>query len=217
MIVNKAVIVVGLTASLVTGVAPSHATVPSWSSEHLLASSQVDSLNDERLIDEASQRILDGFMILDRSIVRDATGKWSIDMTQLESYDVVTGDIHDVEQLVYTLNLAESRDKPLYRDRSWTSFGLCVVAGVTGIQVKEISGYVAWKEFGTYVHKKDWNKALNILKAGVRTYLAKHGAKAAGRAALKQIINASGVGFAAQAAAAAATCAVIEGWRWFWK
>ena len=176
-----------------------------------------EDVTDAELIDQASEAILEGFKILDSAIKEEADGKYYLDEQVLEQYSVSPGEIEDAHLFVRYMNAIKDESKPLYRERSWISFGLCVVGGFTGVQVNEIREYVNWKTFGGFVKEKNWGQALNILKSGVRRYMVKHGAKAAGRVALKQIINASGVGFAAQAGVAAIGCAALEGWRWFWK
>ena len=52
-----------------------------------------------------------------------------------------------------------------------------------------------------------WANALSLLKSGINTYLRRHGMRAGAKFTLKQILNASGVGFAAQAGASAIGCA----------
>ena len=48
---------------------------------------------------------------------------------------------------------------------------------------------------------------LSLLKSGINTYLRRDGMRAGAKFALKQILNASGVGFAAQAGASVIDCA----------
>lgn len=91
--------------------------------------------------------------------------------------------------------------------RSWQSFEFCVIVRFTGIQVKEITSYVPWKDFGNAIQEKMWTNALSLLKSGINTYLRRHGMRAGAKFTLKQILNASGVGFAAQAGASAIGCA----------
>lgn len=160
---------------------------------------------------------MEGFKILDMAIKLDESDIWFLDKEILKWFSVSEIEIQQSELLVRQMNVVSNTSRPLPKSCSWTNFGLCVVSGFTGIQVNEIRSYVNWNSFGYHVKSKNWSAALNVLKSGVRTYMARHGAKAAGRVALKQIINASGVGFAAQAGAFVIGCAALQGWRWFWK
>ena len=78
--------------------------------------------------------------------------------------------------------------------RSWQSFEFCVIVRFTGIQVKEITSYVPWKDFGNAIQEKRWANMLSLLKSGINTYLRRDGMRAGAKFALKQILNASGVG-----------------------
>ncbi|WP_353066971.1 hypothetical protein [Arcanobacterium hippocoleae] len=190
-------------------------SAPVSSDSRLVVSDQ-----DQILIDEVAEHLLEGFKELDQYIDSDFDGTYVVNHERVQNSGINSHDAGAIQNLVSTLN--SQRGTQLYQPspystRSWSSFGLCVVGGVTGVQVKEISSYVAWKEFGTAIKAKDWGTALNFLKAGVTRYMERHGAKAGAKVALKQILNASGVGFAAQAAVAAVGCAALEGWRWWWS
>lgn len=174
-------------------------------------------MTDDDLVDQASEVILEGFKVLDLAIKKDADGKYYLDEQVLKQHGASSSEIEDARLFVRYMDAIEDESKTLHRERSWVSFGLCVVAGFTGVQVNEIREYVEWKSFGQHVKERRWRRALSVLKTGVREYMVKHGAKAAGRVALRQIINASGVGFAAQAGVAVIGCGALEGWRWFWR
>lgn len=181
-------------------------------------STSVVSSQDQILIDEVAEHLLEGFKELDQYIVSDFEGVYAVDYELMQNNGINPRDAASIQNLVDILNSqpsAKLNEPSIYSTRSWSSFGLCVVAGVTGVQVKEISSYVAWKEFGTAIKAKNWGTALNYLKSGVTRYMEKHGAKAGAKVALKQILNSSGVGFAAQAAVATVGCAALEGWRWW--
>ncbi|WP_165216184.1 hypothetical protein [Schaalia sp. ZJ1691] len=184
------------------------------------SSSFVPAVNsqDQILVDEVAEHLLKGFHELDQYIISDAGGMYAIDFELLRMNGVNLRDSNSIQNLVNLLNSQRNvglNESSSISVRSWSSFGLCVVGGITGMQLKEISSYVAWKEFGTAIKAKDWGTALNFLKSGVARYMAKHGAKAGAKVALKQILNVSGVGFATQAAVAAVGCAALEGWRWW--
>ena len=178
----------------------------------------MENSQDEILIDGVAEHLLKGFQELDQYISLNSERVYVVDYERLYGNSVDLRDVALIQDLVSILNSqydTELDQSSPYSTRSWTSFGLCVVGGVTGVQVKEISSYVSWKEFGTAIKSKDWGSALNLLKSGISRYMEKHGAKVGAKVALKQILNSSGVGFAAQAGVAAIGCAAIEGWRWW--
>ncbi|EEJ54612.1 hypothetical protein HMPREF0577_0414, partial [Mobiluncus mulieris ATCC 35243] len=168
-------------------------------------------MSDAQIINHVSNRILEGFEILDTVILEDSNGKFYVDKTRVSNFELSVQDEEAVDYLVRSLNQSINNR---YAARSWQSFGMCVVSGFTGIQLTEIATYVNWKSFGFLLKSQDWGGALNLLKGAVSRYLVKHGAEAGAKFALKQILNSSGVGFAAVAAASAVTCAALEGWRW---
>lgn len=168
-------------------------------------------MSDIDIINQVSNKILEGFQILDAVILEDVSGKFYVNKTRMSNFELSAQDEDAVNYLVRSLN---QNTHNRYAVRSWQSFGMCVVSGFTGIQLTEIATYVKWKSFGYLLENKDWGGALNLLKGAVSRYLAKHGAEAGAKFALKQILNSSGVGFAAVAAASAVTCAALEGWRW---
>lgn len=171
----------------------------------------VYEMSDAQIINHVSNRILEGFEILDTVILEDSNGKFYVDKTRVSNFELSVQDEEAVDYLVRSLNHSINNR---YAARSWQSFGMCVVSGFTGIQLTEIATYVNWKSFGFLLKSQDWGGALNLLKGAVSRYLVKHGAEAGAKFALKQILNSSGVGFAAVAAASAVTCAALEGWRW---
>ena len=171
----------------------------------------VYEMSDAQIINHVSNRILEGFEILDTVILEDSNGKFYVDKTRVSNFELSVQDEEAVDYLVRSLNQSINNR---YAARSWQSFGMCVVSGFTGIQLTEIATYVNWKSFGFLLKSQDWGGALNLLKGAVSRYLVKHGAEAGAKFALKQILNSPGVGFAAVAAASAVTCAALEGWRW---
>lgn len=168
-------------------------------------------MSDIEIINQVSDKILEGFQILDAVILEDVSGKFYVNKTRMSNFELSAQDEDAVNYLVHSLNQNAHNRSAV---RSWQSFGMCVVSGFTGIQLTEIATYVNWKSFGFLLKSQDWGGALNLLKGAVSRYLAKHGAEAGAKFALKQILNSSGVGFAAVAAASAVTCAALEGWRW---
>lgn len=170
--------------------------------------------SENALVEQAAKQIMNGFSILEQALVRDG-GRYSLNEYLLTAHGAQPEDVSRSRELVDLLNASSQPRHLIPRDRSWMGYGECIVAGVTGFQLKEISSYVNWKEFGPAIKNREYARALSFLKSGISRYMAKRGVQMGAKIALKEIINSSGVGFAAQAAVAATGCALMEGWRWF--
>lgn len=139
-------------------------------------------MSDIEIINQVSNKILEGFQILDAVILEDVSGKFYVDKTRMPNFELSAEDEDAVNYLVHSLN---QNTHNRYAVRSWQSFGMCVVSGFTGIQLTEIATYVNWKSFGFLLKSQDWGGALNLLKSAVSRYLVKHGAEAGAKFALK--------------------------------
>lgn len=172
-----------------------------------LHSAEMGGSLTEAEIEEFADATADSFVALFRDVVRHDGVKFIVDERLATEYGF-GGSSEQLALIVSSLNGAS--DNPYVNaqsDRSWGSFGSCVVTGVLGFSPFQID----YNLLGKYIYEKSWNKVADLLKR----YAKKEIAKRSGDIVLKQIIKSTPAGFAAWLGVYAVGCAAKEAWNWW--
>ncbi|MDR6938531.1 hypothetical protein [Arcanobacterium hippocoleae] len=172
-----------------------------------LHNAEWDSSLTESEIEEFADATADSFVVLFRDVIKHDGAKFVIDERLAAEYGF-GGSSEQLTLIVNSLNGAS--DNPYvdaHSDRSWGSFGSCVVTGVLGFSPFQID----YNLFGKYIYEKSWNKVADLLKRYAKKEITKKG----GDIVLKQIIKSTPAGFAAWLGVYAVGCAAKEAWNWW--
>ena len=165
-----------------------------------------DSLTEAE-IEEFAGAAADSFVVLFRDVIKHDGAKFVVDERLAAEYGF-GGSSEQLALIVNSLNGAA--DNPYVyaqSDRSWGSFGSCVVTGVLVFSPFQID----YNLLGKYIYEKSWKKVADLLKR----YAKKEIAKKSGNIVLKQIIKSTPAGFAAWLGVYAVGCAAKEAWNWW--
>lgn len=171
-----------------------------------LHSTEWDGSLTESEIEEFADATADSFVVLFRDVIKHDGAKFVVDERLAAEYGF-GGSFDQLALIVNSLNGAF--DNPYVdaqSDRSWSSFGSCVVTGVLGFLPFQID----YNLLGKYIYEKSWNKVADLLKR----YAKKEIAKKSDNIVLKQIIKSTPAGFAAWLGVYAVGCAAKEAWNW---
>lgn len=161
----------------------------------------------EAEIEEFADATADSFVVLFRDVIQHDGTKFVVDEKLATEYGF-GGSSEQLALIVSSLNGAS--DNPYVdakSDRSWGSFGSCVVTGVLGFSPFQID----YNLLGKYIYEKSWDKVADLLKRYAKKEIAKKGANIV----LKQIIKSTPAGFAAWLGVYAVGCAAKEAWNWW--
>lgn len=161
----------------------------------------------EAEIEEFADATADSFVVLFRDVIKHDGVKFFVDERLASEYGF-GGSSEQLELIVNSLNGASANPYvDVQSDRSWGSFGSCVVTGVLGFSPFQID----YNLLGKYIYEKSWNKVADLLKRYAKKEIAKKG----GNIVLKQIIKSTPAGFAAWLGVYAVGCAAKEAWNWW--
>lgn len=159
----------------------------------------------EKQVDDFAQKTAESFVALFRDVIKKGNNTYYADYNVADKLGFA--ESHEQINLIITsLNGAEQNPYVSKNsDRSWGSFGQCVVTGVLGFSPFQID----YNLLGKYIYEKAWNKVADLLQ----TYAKKELKKKAGNVVLKQIIKSTPAGFAAWLGVYAVGCVAKEAWN----
>ncbi|WP_157085771.1 hypothetical protein [Devriesea agamarum] len=199
MKIKKSIAAVTATTVMFAGMGMASAARPGdYHGSHAAAAKSVEALE----LDTFEMKLSEGFELIFTKIIKEnSKGIYVVDENNAQKYapEVSIDQFHKIAS-------AMNASKTGVTDRSWASFGECVVTGILGFSIFGID----YNLLGQYIKQKAWGAAAALLKKEAEKELKKQGAKIA----LKQVIKLTPAGLAASAGVYVTGCALKEGWNW---